>query len=182
MDLFVSDGAVGIRLVDVPNDLPSGKMPGVQHDGIYFIWNEKRGYHQPEQIRHPDSKTSSLPPSSLFLAVTGAFLLCRKTDFQALKDFSEDYVYGLEDIDFCLRMGRDLKKTCWCIHDMSLQHVEGATRRLGDRTERAERIEANHRIFKERWRGVYTGTAGWPDGRRYGSAFARCQSSGRSQA
>jgi len=146
-------GAVGIRLDDDPGALSKETVPGIQHLGIEFKWNEKRGYFQPEQIRRPDSKTASLLPSSRFPAVTGAFLLCRKTDFQALKDFSEDYVYGLEDIDFCLRMGRDLKKTCWCIHDMSLQHVEGATRRLGDKTERAERIEANHRIFKERWGG-----------------------------
>ncbi|MGD9971479.1 MAG: glycosyltransferase [Desulfatirhabdiaceae bacterium] len=146
-------GGVGIRLDDDPASLPKETVPGIQHLGIEFKWNEKRGYFQPEQIRRPDSKTASLLPSSLFPAVTGAFLLCRKTDFQALKGFSEDYVYGLEDIDFCLRMGRDLKKTCWCIHDMSLQHVEGATRRLGDKTERAERIEANHRIFKEWWGG-----------------------------
>ena len=45
-------GAVGLRLDDFLEYLPKGEKPSVQHAGIHFVWNEKRGYHQPEQIRH----------------------------------------------------------------------------------------------------------------------------------
>jgi len=147
----------------------SGKVPAIQHLGIEFIWNEARGYYHPRQIRHPNLKrylqscrvsSANTAPSPYARepitnnpqpAVTAAFLLCRKIDFDALHGYSEEYQYGLEDIDFCLRLGRDLKKSCHCITDMGLQHVEGATRKMGDRQARNETIERNHRIFKAKW-------------------------------
>ena len=153
-------GAVGVRLDDDPASLPQGDDPAVQHTGIQFVWNEKRGYHQPEQIRHPsleqylrEHENSPLITShaSLLPAVTGALMLVRKADFEKLNGFSEEYEYGLEDIDFCLRLGRDLKKHCCCINDVGLPHVEGATRFKGRQKVRREVIEKNHRIFKERW-------------------------------
>jgi len=145
--------AVGIRLDDDPASVPEGKTPGVQHLGITFKWNDRRGYYQPEQIRHPDANEMPAPgfPSGSFSAVTAAFLLCRKADFNEVGGFSDLYTYGLEDMDFCLRLGRDLKKQCYCINDMGLQHVEGATRKQGDKTSRAQMIEKNHMIFKEKW-------------------------------
>ncbi len=148
-------GAIGFRLDDVPSSLPKDKIPGVQHAGIEFRWNEKRGYYQPEQIRHPSLQgfLSTLTTYNLQLipALTAAVLLVRKTDFNTLNGFSEDYNYGLEDIDFCLRMGRDLQKKCYCILDMGLQHVEGATRKQGDQKTRSRIIENNHKIFKKKW-------------------------------
>ena len=155
-----SIGAVGVRLDDDPASLPQVDDPAVQHTGIQFVWNEKRGYHQPEQIRHPsleqylrEYENSPLITShaSLLPAVTGALMLVRKADFEKLNGFSEEYEYGLEDIDFCLRLGRDLKKHCCCINDVGLPHVEGATRFKGRQKVRREVIEKNHRIFKERW-------------------------------
>jgi GT2 family glycosyltransferase/glycosyltransferase involved in cell wall biosynthesis len=148
-------GAVGFRLDDDPSSLPQGETQGVQHTGIEFRWNEKRGYHHPEQIRHTSLMdflssltTYNLQPTT---AVTAAALLVRKTDFNALKGFNTAYTYGLEDIDFCLRLGRDLEKKCYCILDMGLQHVEGATRFKGDQKGRKAEIENNHKIFKEKW-------------------------------
>jgi len=177
-------GAVGVRLDDDPASLPEGKSPGVQHTGIHFLWNDKRGYYQPEQIRYGSlkeylssqdaflqqdnsplggiSKQKEIGEetcrlecsnSSFFPAITGAFLLCRKTDFKSLAGFSEVYNYGLEDIDFCLRLQRELKKKCFCINNMRLCHVEKATRKLGDKKKRSETIQGNHKIFKERWDG-----------------------------
>ena len=135
-------GAVGVRLDDDPASLPQGDDPAVQHTGIQFVWNEKRGYHQPEQIRHPSLKqylreheNSPLITShaSLLPAVTGALMLVRKADFEKLNGFSEEYEYGLEDIDFCLRLCRDLKKHCCCINDVGLPHVEGRPALKGGR-------------------------------------------------
>lgn len=151
-----SVGAVGIRLDD-PIQESAKKEQAVQHLGIEFRWNEKRGYHQPEQIRHPSLKEylSSLNyghrPLTSIIAVTAAFLLCRKTDFKKLSGFDESYNYGLEDIDFCLRLGRELKKHCYCINDLGLQHADMTTRNKWDKKTRTKIIEENHRIFKERW-------------------------------
>ncbi len=159
-------GAVGVRLDDHPSSLPKGKEAGVQHTGIRFVWNEKRGYFQPEQIRHESLSnylTSSQVGGDFFpAAVTGAFLLCRKVEFEWLGGFSLDYDYGLEDIDFCLRLGRDLKKKCYCINQVSLQHLEGATRKLGNRQVRGQIIEKNHRLFKQSWDNHVRGLIGKP--------------------
>ncbi|MGI0496381.1 tetratricopeptide repeat protein [Limnospira platensis] len=150
-----SIGAVGVRLDDDPSSLPKGKEAGVQHTGIHFVWNEKRGYFQPEQIRHESLSNywvSSQVGGDFFpAAVTGAFLLCRKVEFEWLGGFSLDYDYGLEDIDFCLRLGRDLQKKCYCINQVSLQHWEGATRKLGNGQVRAQILDKNHRVFKQSW-------------------------------
>jgi GT2 family glycosyltransferase len=144
-------GAVGVRLDDVP---AQGKTQTIQHLGIEFKWNEKRAYHHPQQIRHPSLKDFLSSPTTYNLqpttAVTAATMLVRKTDFNQLNGFDESYTYGLEDIDFCLRLGRDLQKKCHCILDMGLQHVDGATRK-GMYKDKSEIIENNHKVFKEKW-------------------------------
>ncbi len=71
-------GAVGVRLDDEPSSLPKGKEPGVHHTGIEFVWNEKRGYFQPEQIRHGSLKdylANATAEGDFFPAVTGAFFV-----------------------------------------------------------------------------------------------------------
>ncbi len=158
-------GAVGVRLDDEPSSLPKGKEPGVHHTGIEFVWNEKRGYFQPEQIRHGSLKdylANATAEGDFFPAVTGAFLLCRKGDWERVGGFSLDYDYGLEDIDFCLRLGRDLRKKCYCINQVSLQHQEGATRQKGNQPQRREVRENNHRLFKERWDNYVRDLMGQP--------------------
>jgi len=146
-------GIVGIRLDDDPDSLDPGQEPGVQHLGIEFPWSERRGYHHPRQIRHPNLKAYlAQEPSagSLQPAVTGAFLFCRKCDFEELGGFSAEYDYGLEDIDFCLRMSRDLGKRSWCLTKLGLQHAESSTRKR-DSALTNERVERNHRHFKQLW-------------------------------
>jgi len=159
-------GSVGVRLDDIVKKTGSigqkadVKEPGIQHLGIEFRWSEKRSYYQPEQIRHSSRKQylteqgnqSGNPKNASFLpAVTAAFMLVRKVDFKMLNGFSEEYVYGLEDIDFCLRLGRDLKKKCWCINEVGLQHVDGATRFKADNRFRSADIDKNHAVFKRKW-------------------------------
>jgi GT2 family glycosyltransferase len=157
LDLDQGIGAVGLRLDDDPDSLVPGEEQKIQHLGIEFKWNERRGYYQPEQIRHPSLKEflSSLAtdhrPMTSGYAITAAVMLVRKLDFEKLNGFSTEYTYGLEDIDFCLRLRRDLQKKCFCITDMGLQHMEGATRKHWYNTERSKIIENNHRIFKQKW-------------------------------
>lgn len=146
-------GIVGLRLDDDPDSLNPGQEPGIQHLGIKFTWSELRGYHHPRQIRQASLKdflATTPSDGSLQPAVTGAFLLCQKNDFEALGGFSDAYDYGLEDIDFCLRMNRDLDKKCWCLTSLGIQHAESSTRRR-DKTMTQERIERNHRHFKKVW-------------------------------
>ncbi|EIC23723.1 glycosyltransferase [Thiorhodovibrio frisius] len=148
-----SIGAVGIRLDDDPERLPPGQTPSVQHLGIHFPWSHQRGYHHPRQIRHPslaDYLAQRPPVGQAQPAVTGAFLLCRARDFFQLGGFATEYDYGLEDIDFCLRLRRDLGLGCWCMTDIGLQHAESSTRRR-DKKLTSTRITQNHEHFKATW-------------------------------
>jgi GT2 family glycosyltransferase len=143
-------GAVGVRLDDDPCFLSLHQEATVQHTGIKLVWHKQRGYFQPEQIRYPSVKDylSQSKDDYVGIAVTGAFLLCRKADFELIGGFSTDYYYGLEDIDFCLRLGKVLQKKSYCINNLSLQHFEGATRR---QSPDSNFIETNHQIFKKNW-------------------------------
>ncbi|WPL15266.1 N-acetylglucosaminyl-diphospho-decaprenol L-rhamnosyltransferase [Thiorhodovibrio winogradskyi] len=146
-------GLVGIRLDDDPAGLPPGQEPGIQHLGIHFPWSAERGYHHPRQIRLPSVKNylaGSPPAVSEQPAVTGAFLLCRKADFDQLGGFSPAYDYGLEDIDLCLRMHQALGKSSRCLSAIGLQHAESTTRRRDPERTRA-RIARNHQHFKQHW-------------------------------
>ncbi len=143
-------GVVGCRLDNVPGKDPQKTRQKVQHTGIDFQWDEKKQFHRPIQIRHASLEAAAKVHGGVYPAVTGAFMLCRKADFQKIGGFCEEYDYGFEDIDFCLRVGRDLKKRCFCINGMGLQHLEGATRNQAEQEVRNKRFENNDGLFKKR--------------------------------
>jgi glycosyltransferase involved in cell wall biosynthesis/predicted Zn-ribbon and HTH transcriptional regulator len=148
-------GVVGVRLDDAEAEEP-GRDLGVQHLGVEFVWSEERNYHQPRQVRYFTVKEfnrrkANLPSRWAVPAVSGAFLLCRKSDFEAVGGFCEEYGYGLEDVDMCLQMLFSLKKKCLCLTRTSLQHVEGATRKREASHSRSVRQAKNHSVFKARW-------------------------------
>ena len=152
-------GAVGIRLDDDPASLAPGAEPGIQHLGIHFPWSAERGYHHPRQVRQPSLKdylAQSPPMVSAQPAVTGAFLLCRHSDFARLEGFSADYDYGLEDIDFCLRLRQVLGLGSLCVTGIGLQHAESSTRRRDAEATRV-RIAHNHECFRRVWGEVLAG-------------------------
>ncbi len=143
-------GVVGCRLDDVPGKNPQKTPQKVQHTGIDFQWDEKKQFHRPIQIRHASLEAAAKAHGGVYPAVTGAFMLCRKADFQKIGGFCEEYDYGFEDIDFCLRVGRDLKKKCFCINGVSLQHLEGATRKQVTNELKTSRHENNDALFNKR--------------------------------
>lgn len=143
-------GAVGVRLDDDSDSIPTGKEARVQHTGIAFEWDSDKEFYRPVQIRHKSLAQAKDVKSSFYPAVTGAFLLCHKGDFEKLGGFCEEYDHGFEDIDFCLQLTSRLNKKCWCINDMSLQHIEGATRKLVHSEVKKSRRQNNDTVFKRR--------------------------------
>lgn len=155
-------GVVGIRLNNIKGT-DEEKIEEVNHAGIEFVWNTNRKYYMPQRIRNlskiPEVKKISIDNTICTFsddtgfypaAITGAFLLCQKSDLEQLGGFSELYYYGLEDVDFCLRIQRDLNKRVYCITSKSLEHNEGTTRKQ-DKILLSERIDKNHSIFRKKW-------------------------------
>jgi GT2 family glycosyltransferase len=80
------------------------------------------------------------------LAVTGASLMIRRSDFEEIGRFDEAYKNAYEDIDLCLRM-RESGREVLYVPESVLIHYEGSSegRKLKERAAR--------KIFLERWRG-----------------------------
>lgn len=84
--------------------------------------------------------------------ISGACLAIRAGDFAALHGFDPIFVNGQEDNDLCLRLGRDLGKTCRVEPSSVVIHHEGGTPGRGRFT------YSNRRIFVERWKHRLTQT------------------------
>ncbi|MDX6634544.1 MAG: hypothetical protein QOF06_747 [Solirubrobacterales bacterium] len=80
-----------------------------------------------------------------FQAVTGACMVVRRQAWERLGGFDPGYVNGLEDTDFCLRLGEQGAIVRLC-HKSVLVHLESPTR-----GRRSPEIEAGVARFKERW-------------------------------
>ncbi|QLA18488.1 glycosyltransferase [Desulfolutivibrio sulfoxidireducens] len=126
-------GAVGVNLVDAQ---PTGKSANILHSGIQFAWDEKHDSFQPHCIREQKTK-------NIFPALSGTFLVCRNEDFQSLNGFSTAFNNGFGDIDFCLRLHRELHKQCFCINTMSLQ--------ISTSKSILESSEKHQELFKKTW-------------------------------
>jgi GT2 family glycosyltransferase len=121
-------GILGFRLSEpVPRE--DGWSLRDHHLAVTFL---TKSLSDTRAIYLPFENGAANPPSRLGVvelgAVTAALMLCRASDFQSLGGFSEDYYYGLEDVDLCLRMGRRLNRLVVCDQTLHAVHDRSATR------------------------------------------------------
>lgn len=131
-------GITGARLV-FPNNT-------VQHCGVLFDGGDRGPYHTSHMV-----PTDLVPREPRNLqAVTGAVLLVKSALFEKLNGFSEDFSFGYEDIDFCLR-AKQAGETIICpqridsIHFANTSHTE----------ESKQKIFQSRMVFMANWRGSY---------------------------
>jgi len=121
-------GAVGIQLLEPLPTLNSTWKFSPHHKGIDFRPKESKSgsiNYFPREI----GDEFSIPASAFEVpAVTAAALACKKTDFLELGGFNENYFYGLEDVDFCLKLQTHLHKKIVCDTSISAIHNKGYTR------------------------------------------------------
>lgn len=140
LDLMEDDeqlGICGTRLL-----FPDGTL---QHGGVVFGAGRKGPYHvdrgRPVEL---------IPPGDHeYQAVTGACMLVRHDLWQTLGGLDEDYDFGLEDIDFCLR-SRKLGWRIRCHHGTDSLHFESMT------PGRVKLDVGSRRLFMKRWQGRYS--------------------------
>lgn len=93
-------GAVGGRLL-----YPDGTL---QHAGIEFVPEGQPGYRWWPQHRHLGIQGNDprvAHPEDV-VAVTGACLLVRRSDFETIEGFDESYIMYFEDLDLCFKLRR----------------------------------------------------------------------------
>lgn len=129
-------GAVGACLY-----FPDGR---VQHEGVVFGAEDIGPYHL-----NRGSYQEPRADSRDFQAVTGACLMVSRALFQEIGGFDEAYAFGLEDIDFCLRVRQSGQRVV-CVKAGRSLHFESLT------PGRVELDVPSRRLFLERWRGKYS--------------------------
>lgn len=144
-----SVGIVGMKLLKVVGESQSGHQYAneVQHLGVRFILNDN-GYWPYEISPEPSLPEEEFSPQQV-PAVTGAALLCRKDDFNAVGGFHEDYFYGFEDVELCLRLAAQLNKRVICRNDCVALHYHGHTRLSGRERSIFDRLMRNSGVLQQ---------------------------------
>lgn len=122
-------GIVGARLLEPIKD-KDGWVFQPHHEGVRFKVASLPGsnacYYSPQEIHGVPAEWSKAPLE--MPVVTGGLMMCRKSDFEAVGGFCEDYFYGLEDVDYCLKLASRLGKKILCDLSASVLHNRSATR------------------------------------------------------
>lgn len=129
----------------------------IQHAGITFSL---------EQIPREES-TSFLRPYNMHVGlnpvldfpdtqpqeracVTAACVLMSKGDYDSISGFDENYVYGYEDIDICLKLSQKNLRSIYCPSSV-LFHHESSTQKKQDALVVSKRRLSNIHHLKQQW-------------------------------
>lgn len=126
------------------------KANSVQHAGIMFM--SYKGYIKPYNVGKSASPfAEGVNTLKDYPAITAACMLIRKSTFREAGGFDTQYVYGLEDVDLCLRVRKMGLRVVYCPYSV-LYHYEFGTQKEDVAAEIKERRARNLRIFNEKWR------------------------------
>lgn len=133
--LFYDAAIVGAKLL-YPNNR-------IQHAGVYFRKNTYYPYHV--HLNTPESALTYPLVKGLVPAVTGAVMFIKKSIFDLLGGFDENFVNGFEDIDLCLRC-LDLGYSIALDVESDIIHYEKQSRGSIDK-----QIRQNLEYLREKW-------------------------------
>lgn len=127
---------VGARLMDNQNKL--------QHAGVIF--SNQYG-KMPWHYRRNDAADHAAYANRYFQAVTAAVCLVKASSFKRVGGMCEDYKWAFEDIDLCLRIGKDEKIVY--AGDTKITHEESATLKINP----INKLFLSHNVscFKKHW-------------------------------
>ena len=116
----------------------------VEHAGVWFEGPgglpSHRGWHTPASVYYPDGPA---------LAVTGAAMMIRRSTFDALGGFDEDFPLNYGDVDFCLRATK-LGYRTFVYNSIRLAHREASTRGVFNPIPEFRLLVDHHEVlFKE---------------------------------
>lgn len=86
-----------------------------------------------------------------YSAVTAACMMVKKSIYDEVSGFSEEFKVGLNDIDFCLKVRRLHKLVVYNAFSI-WYHYESITRGYEDTLEKRERFHNEINLFKEKWK------------------------------
>ena len=140
-------GCVGARLIypDCSNSkINQEKSYTIQHEGIIF---KACDYIKPVNKNNGQKYyTNTNIQAQQIIAITAACMLIKKSVFNKVGGFQEEYVYGYEDVDLCLKLHKSGYKNYYTPQAM-LYHYEFGTQEM----EENKVEDKTEKTFKERY-------------------------------
>jgi O-antigen biosynthesis protein len=143
-------GAVGAKLV-YPDCSKSHHNKNnsfkIQHIGVAF--KEESGFIKPYNMNKTELFGDE-EHDELRAAVTAAALLVPKDKYWQVNGMDEKYIYGYEDVDFCLKLLKKGYKNIYCPKAL-LFHYEFGTQEKNKNKEVRNRRLNNQKVFRQKW-------------------------------
>jgi GT2 family glycosyltransferase len=115
----------------------------IQSAGTYFPAKDTLPCHF--LVGHPPEDAHRAGERK-FSAITGAAMLLRVGEFDAVGGFDVEFVNGMEDVDLCLRLTERFSGGFQVVPESRITHLESKT------PGRGQHILANRTVFMRRWR------------------------------
>jgi GT2 family glycosyltransferase len=145
-------GVVGVEQLDgVDRDRRTDRRER-HHLGVSFQWDEAYEFWRPYNVKRRMPGSSGKASAWYVPAVTGSVMMVGRQDFERLGGFDEQFTYGYEDVDFCLRCFEQLEKSTICLASEGVVHDDGATRRSQRGKELFFQRLKNVQHFREKFR------------------------------
>jgi len=138
-------GAVGAKLY-YPDDT-------VQHAGIILGLGGITGHGHRYFPRDSHGYAGRLKVVQNVSAVTGACLMTRRSIFEQVDGFDEEYPLAFSDIDFCLKIREKGRLIVWTPF-AELYHDESKTRGYEDTLDKQMRFRKELELFRRKWKHV----------------------------
>lgn len=136
-------GAVGSKLLFpfYPDNIE--KSFTLQHSGDIFA--ERMYPCCSYAVNDSDNDSDNI---NKVIAVTGAVMLIEKEVYEKVGGLDEDYDYGLEDVDFCLKLYKNGYDTYYCGTSLLFHHESSTRVKSKDYVQKDRR---NYKLFNNKW-------------------------------
>ena len=144
-------GAVGAKLIypDCSNSKHNKHNSfKIQHMGIAF--KKENAFIKPYNIVKTDPFDVKSNLESEKAAVTAAALLVQRDRFWQVGGLDENYNYGYEDVDLCLKLHKNGYRNVYCAKAV-LFHYEFGTQEKNENLEVRDRRKSNRKVFSRKW-------------------------------
>ncbi|MCD7832626.1 MAG: glycosyltransferase, partial [Lachnospiraceae bacterium] len=124
----------------------------VQHAGVVIGIGGFAGHVHPFCSRADTGYLGRLKAVQDISAVTAACMMVKRSVFESIDGFDENFVVALNDVDLCLRI-REKGYLIVMDPNVELYHYESKSRGYEDTPEKQERFQNEIRRFQNRWKG-----------------------------
>lgn len=155
MEQAENPGAIGAKLLypHIPEGTVNfGKSYRIQHAGIAFrpIIKGKSFFIEPYNMRNNTFDELRNETLTERAAVTAAVLMMKRSVFEEIGGFDEEYFYGFEDVDLGLRLTEAGYMNYYCPHCLVF-HYEFGTQQRDALQSIIRRNEHNTGVFSAKW-------------------------------